>query len=149
MSPVGMGLVIRKINGKDQPAEMEEIREVRRIVFINEQDCTPECEWEYEEESIFFLATFDEKPCGVSRWRKTDEGYKLERFAVLKEYRRRGIASALMTFTLADLPDEATYVYLNAQIYAMGLYAKFGFVPVGKEFEEVGIPHLKMVRQLE
>jgi GNAT superfamily N-acetyltransferase len=32
-----------------------------------------------------------------ARWRKTDKGYKLERFAVLKQYRGLGVGQALGT----------------------------------------------------
>jgi predicted GNAT family N-acyltransferase len=51
----------------------------------------------------------------------------------------------LVTAVLADLPKEATYVYLHAQVNAMGLYTKFGFIAEGPQFEEAGIQHFKMV----
>ena len=52
---------------------------------------------------------------------------------------------SVLTPKLADLPEDATYVYLNAQLQAMGLYSKFGFVSEGPQFEEAGIQHFKMV----
>jgi len=81
---------------------------------------------------------------GASRWRKTDKGYKLERFAVLKEFRGMGVGQELVKTVLADLPDDAQYIYLNAQIGAIGLYARFGFIKVGEQFEEAAIQHFKM-----
>ena len=36
---------------------------------------------------------------------------------------------------------------LHAQAHLEGLYASFGFRPVGAPFEEAGIPHVKMVRR--
>ena len=102
-------------------------------------------EWEYEEESIHFLARLDELPVGAARWRKTDKGYKLERFAVAMAYRGKGVGQALVAAVLADLPEDANYVYLHAQLQAMGLYSKFGFEPEGPQFEEAGIQHFKMV----
>ncbi len=121
------------------------IFEIRRIVFVVEQNCPPELEWEFEEESTHFLALIDGLPAGASRWRKTDQGYKLERFAVLNQFRGKGVGQALVNAVLEDLPADADYIYLNAQIQAMPLYEKFGFAKIGNEFEEAGIQHYKMV----
>jgi predicted GNAT family N-acyltransferase len=126
-------------------AELEKVFAIRREVFVVEQDCPPELEWEFEDESTHFLAKVDDEPAGAARWRKTDKGYKLERFAVLKQYRGLGVGQVLVQAVIDDLPVDAGYIYLHAQIQAVGLYKKFGFVPTGPEFEEAGIRHYKMV----
>lgn len=128
--------------------ELQKVFAIRRIVFVDEQNCPPELEWEHEEESVHFLGLVDGIPAGASRWRKTDKGYKLERFAVLKEFRGIGMGQALVNAVLKDLPEDATYAYLHAQIAAMFLYAKFGFRKEGEQFEEAGIQHFKMVLDL-
>jgi len=127
--------------------ELEKVFAIRKIVFVEEQNCPPELEWEHEDVSTHFLALSDHQPCGACRWRKTDKGYKLERFAVLKEFRGQGVGRALIATVLDDLPADADYIYLNAQLDAMSLYAKFGFVAEGDQFEEAGIQHFKMVKQ--
>ncbi len=127
--------------------ELEKVFAIRKIVFVEEQNCPPELEWENEDVSIHFLALSDHQPCGACRWRKTDKGYKLERFAVLKEFRGQGVGRALIATALADLPADADYIYLNSQLDAMSLYAKFGFVAEGDQFEEAGIQHFKMVKK--
>ncbi|MEJ7558361.1 MAG: GNAT family N-acetyltransferase [Pedobacter sp.] len=119
---------------------------IRRTVFVEEQGCPPELELANEEESTHFLATIKDQPCGACRWRKTDKGYKLERFAVLKDFRGKGVGQALVAAVLADLPEEAHHIYLNSQLDAIGLYAKFGFQKEGDQFEEAGIQHFKMVK---
>jgi predicted GNAT family N-acyltransferase len=124
---------------------LQKVFTVRRIVFVGEQNCPPELEWEFEDESNHFLATVDGEPAGASRWRKTDKGYKLERFAVLKEFRGMGIGQELVKAVLADLPADADYVYMHAQVQAVPLYEKFNFEKTGPEFEEAGIQHYKMV----
>ena len=126
--------------------ELEQAFLIRRTVFVEEQNCPPELELANEEESTHFLATLDHQPCGACRWRKTDKGYKLERFAVLKEYRGKRVGQALLAAVLDDLPEDAHYIYLNSQIDAVGLYAKFGFTIEGDQFEEAGIQHFKMVK---
>jgi predicted GNAT family N-acyltransferase len=137
-------LQVKKI---DNDQDLQKAFAIRRTVFVAEQNCPPDLEYENEDVSTHFLATIDNLPVGACRWRKTEAGYKLERFAVLKEFRGNGVGQALVTATLADLPPDASYVYLNAQIDAMGLYAKFGFVPEGEQFEEAGIQHFKMVKK--
>ena len=134
-----------RINKVDSELELAHVFEIRRGVFVDEQDCPPELEWEFEEESTHFLARLDELPVGAARWRKTEKGYKLERFAVAMAYRGKGVGQALVAAVLSDLPEEATYVYLHAQVNAMGLYSKFGFLAEGLQFEEAGIQHFKMV----
>jgi predicted GNAT family N-acyltransferase len=126
------------------PADLEKVFAIRREVFVDEQNCPPELEWEYEDESTHFLATVDGEPAGASRWRKTDKGYKLERFAVLQDFRGYGVGQALVQAVLDDLPKDAAYVYMHAQIQAVTLYERFGFVKTGPEFEEAGIRHYKM-----
>ena len=129
------------------PADLEKVFAIRKEVFVGEQNCPPELEWENEEESNHFLATVDGEPAGASRWRKTDKGYKLERFAVLKKFRGNGVGQVLVQTVLDNLPKDATYVYLHAQIQAVTLYERFGFEKTGPEFEEAGIRHYKMIRR--
>jgi len=136
-----------QVNKVTDPASLEKVFAIRREVFVGEQNCPPELEWEHEDESTHFLATVDGVPAGASRWRKTDNGYKLERFAVLKPYRGLGVAQQLVRTVLDDLPADAGYIYLNAQLLAIGLYEKFGFVKTGPQFEEAGIQHYKMEKK--
>ena len=122
---------VKKVTGKH---ELDQVFAIRRKVFVDEQNCPPELEWEFEDESTHFLGLVNDIPAGAARWRMTDKGYKLERFAVLKEFRNSGLGKALVSAVLKDLPDDANYVYLNAQLAAMGLYEKFGFAPAGERF---------------
>ncbi len=138
-----LNITVRRTN---DPAELEKIFAIRREVFVNEQNCPPELEYENEDVSNHFLATVDGEPAAACRWRKTDKGYKLERFAVLKKFRGMGIGQEMVKAVLLDLPANAKYIYLHAQIQATGLYEKFDFVKTGPEFEEAGIWHYKMVK---
>ena len=136
-----------KVNKVTEQTDLDKVFAVRREVFVIEQECPPELEWEFEDESTHFLATVDGEPAGACRWRKIDKGYKLERFAVLKEFRGFGVGQALVQAVLDDLPADAEYVYLHAQVQAVSLYKKFGFEQTGPEFEEAGIRHYKMIRK--
>lgn len=84
-----METALQVIKIKNQ-ADLDKAFAIRKKVFVEEQNCPPELEWENEDVSIHFLAELNGVPCGACRWRKTDAGYKLERFAVLKEFRGKG-----------------------------------------------------------
>ncbi len=125
--------------------DLDSVFAIRKTVFVEEQNCPPELEWENEDVSIHFLAKHNGAEAGACRWRKTEKGYKLERFAVLKQFRGKGIAQEMIKTMLNDLPEDANYIYLNAQLTAVPLYQKMGFVAEGEQFEEAGIQHYKMV----
>jgi predicted GNAT family N-acyltransferase len=132
------------------PADLDVAFTIRRKVFVDEQNVSAEEEYdEFETTSTHFLARVDSVSCGTARWRRTSNGVKLERFAVLKEYRGKGVAKALVQAVLNDVfsqqPEPIERIYLHAQVSAMPLYAGFGFIPVGPIFDEAGIQHQKMV----
>lgn len=127
-------------------ADLEEAFAIRKEVFVVEQNCPEDEEYEHDEISIHYLARVNGIPAGTARWRKTEEGVKLERFAVKVDYRKRGVASALLETILDELLLQGQKnIYLHAQIQAMPLYEKFGFIKVGEHFFEANIEHYKMV----
>lgn len=136
-----------EIKQVSDPAALAKVFAIRHEVFVLGQNCPADLERANEEESNHFLATVDGEPAGASRWRKTADGYKLERFAVLDNFRGLGVGQGLVKAVLANLPVDADYIYLNSQIPAIGLYEKFGFEKTGPEFTEAGIRHYKMVKK--
>ncbi|MBL7699151.1 MAG: GNAT family N-acetyltransferase [Chitinophagaceae bacterium] len=125
--------------------ELAKAFDIRKKVFVDEQNCPAEIEYQNDDVSVHFLATCNGEPCGAARWRRTENGIKLERFAVLPLFRKKGVGAHLVKAVLVDLPPDATHVYLNAQLSAVGFYLPFGFRPVGQQFEEAGIKHQQML----
>lgn len=128
---------------------MKEAFLIRKKVFVEEQHVPAEKEKdEFEDTSFHFLAKVDDLPVGAARWRITENGVKLERFAVLKEARGIGIGSALVKNVLEDIDQnplsKGIPKYLNAQLEAVPLYKKFDFEEEGDIFEECAILHKKM-----
>lgn len=126
------------------PEELAAVHEIRRIVFVEEQHCPPDLEYENEDVSTHYIAYSDGQPVGTARWRITDKGYKLERFAVLYEFRTKQVGTALLKAVIDGLPDREHEVYLHAQVYVKDFYKKLGFESVGDHFWEAGIEHVKM-----
>lgn len=124
---------------------------IREEVFVEGQGVPADEEYdEYDRAATtrHYLACVHGQPAGAARWRPTDHGVKLERFAVLPDFRGRGVGEALVRQVLADVQAEvpdAAQVYLHAQLSAISLYERTGFHKVGKQFEECDIQHYKMV----
>lgn len=141
-------IVVDKIASKEDLARVFHIRE---IVFVKEQEVSAEEEYdEFESISSHFLARLDGEPAGTARWRNTDKGIKLERFAVLKPMRGKGVGQALVKAVLRDIysqpENEGKLLYLHAQLTAVPLYEKFGFEKDGGIFMECNIAHYAMKR---
>ena len=129
-------------------AHMDLANEIRRKVFVVEQQVSREEEYDsFEESSIHYLVSVNEVAVGTARWRITKDGIKLERFAVLSEYRNSGAGTAVLKQVLNDVKPLGKKIYLNAQITAINFYLKEGFVTEGDEFIEANIRHYKMTLQ--
>ncbi len=118
--------------------------DIRIKVFVDEQKVPIEIEEEFEEESTHFLIYYKRKVAGTARYRRTNKGIKFERFAILKEYRGKGLGYDILRYMLNDAKTYAQNIYLYAQITAIDFYKKSSFVVNGKKFDEGGIIHYPM-----
>jgi len=118
---------------------------IRQKVFIEEQKIDKKIESDDDRiESICFLASIRDIYVGTARYRQTDIGIKLERFAVLKSYRYLGVGKSLVHYMVKYLKNES-YIYLYAQHNVIDFYSKLGFDAIGNRFKEAEIPHQKMI----
>ena len=134
---------IKKFRFKDENL-MKKAHEIRHEVFVIGQNCPEELEWEFEEESTHFLLIEDNIPIATARHRKTDNGFKLERFAVLSQARGKGIGMLILKAILEDIKESKSLKYMHAQEQVIPFYEKVGFEKSGDLFEEAGIMHYKM-----
>jgi len=118
--------------------------DIRTTVFINEQNVAPDIEYEFEEEGHYYLLFYKEKPIATCRWRKTEKGIKLERFALLKEFRNKGLGSEILMAIMNDVKPMGEIIYLHSQVTAINYYKCAGFVEEGEHFWEAEIEHVKM-----
>ncbi|MBT3612196.1 MAG: GNAT family N-acetyltransferase [Flavobacteriales bacterium] len=134
---------IKKFRFKDEEL-MKKAHKIRYDVFVIGQDCSEELEWEFEEESTHFLLIENDIPLATARYRKTDNGFKLERFAVLSQARGKGFGMLILKAILEDIKDINALKYMHAQEQVTPFYEKVGFKKSGNIFEEAGIMHYKM-----
>lgn len=119
---------------------------IRTEVFVKEQKVDARLEFDGQDsDAIHYLAFYNNVAVGTARWRKTEKGIKLERFAVLSPYRTQKIGISLLEAVLKDVKGHGETIYLNSQKSAIGFYLKYGFIKSGEPFFEAGIEHIKMI----
>ena len=126
-------------------------RSIRHEVFVGEQKVPEEAEFdEFEDVSRHFLALENGDPVGTARWRRDGKRFKLERFAVLKESRGKGIGKELVLAIEESISSQQDLqdgdLFMHAQIDAVGFYKGLGYSTIGDEFIECGIRHLTMIK---
>ena len=133
----------------DFQSALAELRGVRDEVFVGEQGVPVEIEHDALDPACTHVLArlLDGTPVGTARL--TPDRH-IGRMAVRAPWRGRGVGDAL----LLALVDEARRrgwpdVALNAQVPAIGFYARHGFQPEGGRFMEAGIEHQAMRRTLE
>jgi predicted GNAT family N-acyltransferase len=119
---------------------------IRKEVFVKEQNVDAILEFDGNDpDATHYLAYYKGKAVGTARWRKTEKGIKLERFAVLAEYRSQLVGLAVLDAVLKDVKGLHNTIYLNSQKSAIGFYLRYGFIEEGERFYEAGIEHVKMI----
>lgn len=130
---------------------IQAIQFIRQEVFQKEQGVAEELEFDgLDKTATHLLAYLDEQPVGTTRIRKIDDRtVKIERLAVLKTSRRKGIGKKLMKKSIEIIIDQDYQVIvIHAQEYIKSFYQQLGFEQVGNTFEEANISHIKMINKV-
>lgn len=124
---------------------------LRKAVFIVEQGISEAEEMDdLDPVGIHLLATVNGIPAGTARLLIDGEIGKIGRICVLKAHRGTGLGAQIVEASidhLRTLPG-VTKAKLGAQDHAIGFYEKLGFVGYGPFYDDAGIPHRDMIRDL-
>ena len=132
--------------------ELYEIVKSRYEVFVCEQEITSENDFDDKDKECMHLFAVDkenQKVIGYCRLLPPGLSYEeasIGRVLVLKEYRNKGLAKEMMLKAIEEIKKnyKVDNITLSAQTYIKNLYISVGFKEVSEEYEEAGIPHVKM-----
>ena len=133
---------------------LEKCFEIRNTVFVIEQNVPIEEEIDgldsLDANCIHILATVNEIEAGTLRIiPKANKEFKIGRVAVLKEFRKHKIGLKMMNFAEKVIKNSGgNEVILEAQLQARGFYERLGYCEEGEIFQDAGIDHIKMRKQL-
>jgi len=131
--------------------ELYEAFEVRRQVFVHEQGIPEELVSDgHDGEALHVVVKDGKQVIGSARVQfLADNQAKLERMAVLKRYRRKGIGREMLLFLDTVWKDkQVRQVIIHAQLEVVPFYKLCGFDELGLPFQEAGIKHIKMRKQI-
>ncbi|MFT3721220.1 YbgC/FadM family acyl-CoA thioesterase [Pseudorhodoferax sp.] len=128
-------------------------RQVRTEVFIAEQGIAHADEWDEADATAVHAVLVNRlgQPLATGRLLQQAPGVgRIGRMAVRPMLRGAGFgADILQALVQAAAARGDRELRLNAQCSAEGFYRRRGFAPCGEPFDEVGIPHVEMVRALD
>jgi predicted GNAT family N-acyltransferase len=140
------------------PGDMAAALAIREVVFIEEQAVPPEFEHdELDERAFHVLAMAEGHAVGTGRLLDTQETPagetgrwgRVGRMAVLVSHRHAGVGGEVLRRLEAEARHRGLKgIVLHAQVHAKGFYDKLGYVAFGDTFDEVGVPHVAMLKRL-
>ena len=138
----------------ETPAELEGAFSLRIRVFVGEQGVPADIEldeFDTASDTVHAVALQDGVVIGTGRLLPDVDGKgpHIGRMAVDPECRRGGVGGQVLDF-LEEQGRTLGFrqITLHAQEYVKSFYAGHGYREVGDVFEEAGIPHREMVKEL-
>jgi predicted GNAT family N-acyltransferase len=127
---------------------------LRKRVFVEEQDVPLDREVDGRDpEATHFLVRDAGEPVATARVREYDGGsaLKVERVAVAGERRGEGYGDEVMDAVEAHGRERGyDRLVLDAQVPVVGFYERRGYTVEDDEpFDDAGIPHRRMAKQLD
>ncbi|RLK45093.1 hypothetical protein C7417_1100 [Cupriavidus plantarum] len=121
---------------------------IRFTVFVEEQRVPQELELDEWDEQCWHALALRADGTAVATGRLLPDGH-IGRMAVLASARGTGVGFKVLQALMAKAAELGyRELALNAQTHAAPFYARAGFVQVGGEFDDAGIPHVEMRKTL-
>ena len=135
-----------------EPSLLAAALALREQVFVREQGVSAHEELDGRDDEalhLVALARGSVSVLGTLRVLLDGQVAKIGRVAVAREFRRRGIAASMLELALAEARGRgARRARLAAQVEALALYERAGFAVESAPFQDAGIEHVWMGRQL-
>ena len=131
--------------------ELYVILQLRSEVFVVEQDCVYQDLDNKDQDAFHVLGVLDNEIVAYARIFKPGD-YFLEssigRIVVKKEFRKFQYGYKLVENSIQFIENnlQQNTILISAQSYLTKFYNSLGFIRVGEEYLEDGIPHIKMLK---
>lgn len=135
---------IRQISFSDKDFSI--IRDIRKIVFSDEMGISEhELFDKFDQESEHFIFVEQNNVIGSVRLRQVEGYIKLERMAIYEEFRQKNFGHDAISQIINYYKNKSfTKIILDSIYDIRNFYKKCGFVEVGKIFDRVDLPHIRM-----
>jgi predicted GNAT family N-acyltransferase len=131
--------------------DLSECFKLRTEVFIGEQGVSEEEEFDGKDPfALHALVYVDGQPAATARMLfQSEEALRIGRICVTGEMRNKGLGDLVVRMMLARaMETDCAQVEISAQTHAIPFYQKLGFSVASEEYEEAGIPHVKMCQAI-
>jgi predicted GNAT family N-acyltransferase len=117
---------------------------IRFAVFVEEQAVPAEMEIDHWDPLCVHAVAYGAEGRAVGTGRLLPDGH-IGRMAVMPEARKLGVGSALLRSLMQEAGRRGhAAAVLSAQTHAIAFYQRHGYVVVGREYMDAGIPHVDM-----
>ena len=141
-------MTLYKFKNIDLSDEMNVSFKIRKKVFCEEQNISIDIEFDNLDHLCeHFLIYKENKAIATARVRKkSDLMFKIERVAVLLEYRKLKVGTLLITeiINYYHKINKKNSIILNSQVAVEDFYKSLNFTSYGDRFLEDGILHIAM-----
>ena len=134
--------------------ELYEILRLRSEVFVVEQDCVYQDLDGKDQISIYIFQKEKDEIIAYTRIFKSGDYYKnpsIGRVVVSKKNRGKELGKKIMIYSIEYINKnlKGEKIELSAQIYLEKFYKDLGFYRTGEDYLEDGIPHQRMIKEID
>lgn len=140
------------LHAADYASQAKELHAIRDAVFVAGQGIDPALERDADDATALHVVacSADGQPVGTARLVHDGRSGRIGRMAVLPDWRGRGVGSAMLDWLHARASSLGLgELRLHAQLPALPLYLRAGYLPAGPQVEEAGLAHLPLHRRLD
>jgi YbgC/YbaW family acyl-CoA thioester hydrolase len=130
-------------------------QQVRTEVFVQEQRIPKEMEWDEADHTAIHALATNQLGLPVATGRLLAPASdapgvgRIGRMAVHRSLRGGSLGRDILTTLMQAAAQRGDHeIRLHAQRSAEGFYTRLGYAPCGEPFEEAGIAHIEMVKQM-
>lgn len=125
---------------------------IRTEVFVREYHFPFEEEFDEKDgrkNTHLYIIRQGDRPIGTISYIQERNTFRIRRFALLKEYRHRGIGSKALSYIEGEISmkNNPCLLYAGAMKSLQVFYEKMDYQPI-ETYEECGIPHVMMKKEM-